>query len=610
MFLFAGAALSAEQAASLKTWHRAGQTFITWKEVKTPLDKDSISCKDLKKLRSEMDKAAKVRYRIYRSTEPIETVDGLKPIAEVRPLTCWNAEFHGIYPKPHHMARRYAVKDGGDPAAPGTGIYVHNPAEEGKAFYAVTISVGGTENKALGDGNRTRQPLEEQKGQGEPVFQREVTKEGFHYVKGAARLRYYVRWEAPPNCAVESKPYDYLVAIPPKEIKPRYVGLHLHCWGGSLEGGYAWWGDAEKGALLVSSNQIPYDWWTGYHELYWQGRAKRKKEIWQKGVVHPYSTTRMLSFLDWVATKWEVDLTKTFVVGNSMGGSGSLMFAIRHPERLAYCRSWVGVHIPARTPRFKGSYEGVYGKVDWGVKFADGTPVWDYYSDAWYLRRYPKKEIGFLSFSNGKDDGAIGWPQAVEFLKALQETKRPHLFMWGMSGHGQRVSLPRNLSQRVMAIETRTDLTLPAFMGCSLDSDPGTATKKPADQIAKEKAEADEWNKAKKKPRKKVDVFDGDPSGQINLYLYWETDDLVDSEEAWEMTVGLIAKAPKDECTVDVTPRRRQKFKPEPGAKLKWTNKAGGREVQSGEATVDENGLFTLDKVKVTKGKNRISVKK
>jgi hypothetical protein len=62
----------------------------------------------------------------------------------------------------------------------------------------------------------------------------------------------------------------------------------------------------------------------------------------------------MLSFLNWVATGWHVDLRRTHVAGNSMGGSGSPMLAIRHADRTA----WAGVHIPAKTPHFKGSYEG------------------------------------------------------------------------------------------------------------------------------------------------------------------------------------------------------------------------------------------------------------
>jgi len=369
------------------------------------------------------------------------------------------------------------------------------------------------------------------------------------------------------------------VAVPPNLAKPAPVGIHLHCWGGSLNGGYGWWYGAENGHLLIASNQIPYDWWTGYHERFFDGPAE--EDAWKQGVVRPYSQTRMFSFLDWVATQWDVDLARTHVAGNSMGGSGAPMFVVRFPERIAWGVSWVGVHNPARTPHFKGSYERVYGKQAWGVKFEDGNSVWDHFCDAWYLKQHPQKEVGLISFSNGKNDGGIGWPQAVEFYRALQETRRPHIFVWGQSGHGQRASLPVSLSDRLMPLDVRTDQSLPAFTGCSLDDDPGDG-----------------------------DPQQGDAKGQVNLYLAWDTEQIVDRADRWEMTVRLIDKAPRDECIVDVTPRRLQQSRLRPGQTVSWTNTPPGasRATQTGQATADEHGLITLEKVRVTQRGNRIAV--
>jgi len=241
----------------------------------------------------------------------------------------------------------------------------------------------------------------------------------------------------------------------------------------------------------------------------------------------------------------------------------------------------VGIHVPAKSPQFAGSYAQVYGPPEWQCRFEDGTPVWDYYSDVWYLRKYPNKEIGLITFSNGKNDGAIGWPQAVEFHRALQETRRPHIFVWGQSGHGQRASMPITLEELVMPIDLRTDQSLPAFTRCSLDDRPGSG-----------------------------DPKDGDAKGQSNLYLFWETKDIVDRPDRWEITVGLIEKAPRGECTADITPRRLQQFKAAPGEGVKWTNTslADGRLIQSGEARAGALGLVTLEKVQIAKGKNRIVV--
>ena len=573
-------ACAADQVMGLKARHAAGQTFLTWKEAAPPTIQEPISEKDIRALKRDLGKTAKVRYRICRSDKPIASLDGLTPIAEVPPLTCWNADFHGGSDNPKHTASRYVVEEGKEPLPHGTGLYVHSPKQEGKAYYAVTVSLDGKESTSLGEPNALKEAVTETVGQGAPVLQRTEKPKSFNYVE-APTLHYYVRWEAPPNCSEESRPYDYVVGIPPRFSEPAPVGIHLHCWGASLNGGYGWWFNAEKGALLIASNQIPYDWWTGYHELYWKGQ--RKKEEWQKGVVHPYSTTRLLSFLDWAATKWKVDLTRIHVGGSSMGGAGAPMFAIRYPEKIAWAIGWVGVHVPAKTPQFKGSYAGVYGEPEWGVKFEDGTPVWDHYNDVWYLKQHPEKEIGFISFSNGKNDGAIGWPQAVEFFRAVQETRRPHLFTWGMGGHGERAHVPITLGERVMPIDIRLDQSLPAFTNCSLDDNPGSG-----------------------------DPKDGDSKGQANAYLYWETKDIVDEAARWEMTVGLSDKAPKDECTADITPRRRQAFKTKPGDKVKWTNTSlrENKAVQSGEAAADPHGLITIEKATVTKGKNRIEVTK
>ena len=61
-----------------------------------------------------------------------------------------------------------------------------------------------------------------------------------------------------------------------------------------------------------------------------------------------------------------------------------------------------------------------------------------------------------------------------------------------------------------------------------------------------------------------------------------------------------------------MTPRRLQKLKVRPGKRLNWTNRsvAGGKVVQTGTAEADRWGLVTLKDVKVTKGKNRLQLRR
>jgi hypothetical protein len=232
----------------------------------------------------------------------------------------------------------------------------------------------------------------------------------------------------------------------------------------------------------------------------------------------------------------------------------------------------------------KESYEQVYGLLAWQLKYQDGrTPAFTYFNDNWFLRQDPGRETPLICFSNGKNDTNIGWPQALDFWKALQETRRPHVFVWGLEGHGQRALLagPRR-SERELSLDVRLDRTLPAFSNSSLDDNPGNG-----------------------------DLKDGALAGQSNLYLYWSDTTITDEPARWAMDLLVSADAPKDSCTVDVTPRRCQRFKPRPGAKLVWANTAlaTAKVVDSGEALVDRWGLVTVPKVVVSRQGNRLSLR-
>ncbi|KKL07502.1 hypothetical protein LCGC14_2585390, partial [marine sediment metagenome] len=373
---------------------------------------------------------------------------------------------------------------------------------------------------------------------------------------------------------------------------PAPLDLILHCWGSNLYGkggAFSWhgWQDKTRG-IGVASNQIPYDWWTCYHE------NKGTWKPWTEGVNRNFTSTRLLAFVEWVGGKWAVDRTRLCVSGESMGGSGSTFTPIRYPKLFAYAYSAVGIHNPAaiKGSGFYESYAGNVGEMKADLKHAGGMGVWDYLNDPLLVRRDPAGDLPFIGFGNGKNDHGIGWPHAVDLAKALQEARQPHAVIWRLRGHGSGSFYPR--------IRFRTDQSLPAFTGCSLDGDMGTATKLkeaipfklPWGQIAK-------------------DIYDGDHEGQINNYLRWKTDDVVDEPSRWEMTVYLTGGkggAPKEACTVNITPRRLQKLKVAPGQTFGWTNTSvkDSKQVQAGTAKADRLGLVTLEKVTVTTGHNRI----
>jgi hypothetical protein len=459
----------------------------------------------------------------------------------------------------------------------------------------------GRESRAVTPGlNATSEAVEESVGPGAPVLQLASRPSSFHQQSNPV-LDFYTRWEAPPNSAVESLPVDYLVAVPENCPKPAPCGLHLAGLGNGEMGGYGWWQYYDGGSILVASNPVPMDGWSGHHEKFWAYSRRPapdpgRQAAFTAGDVKPYTQNRLVSFLDWAGPRYDIDRSRMFVTGSAEGGSGAVMLAIARPEEFAFCNSWVGGYSPAAASWFKPSYERAYGREDWGTEAEDGSSPWSYFDDSERLLKDPAVEVPLLILANGKDDRDAGWPQAAILAEVLQITRQPHIFSWSMQGQAARTRLPISLSDAPpMMLNLKSDQSLPAFTRCSLDDNYGSG------------AELSPPRRFELRPgRFKTDFYDGDHEGQLNQYLFWETADIVDESGRWEMTIGLIPQAPKDDCAVDVTPRRTRKFNPSPGIMVDWVNLSGGREVQRGQAVVDEYGLVTIPKVSVGKGGNRL----
>jgi hypothetical protein len=161
----------------------------------------------------------------------------------------------------------------------------------------------------------------------------------------------------------------------------------------------------------------------------------------------------------------------------------------------------------------------------------------------------------------------------------------------------------RAISDRAIVI--RRNQSLPALGNCSLDDNLGEG-----------------------------DINSGVAFGQVNGYLLWDTESIVDRSGQWEMTLRLDDSAPLDECTVDLTPRRCQAFRPRAGERFRWTctflplqakdqeekvaspaeeltaRLAAGRPLGGGSLTADEWGLVTIAQMRMLKGAQRVVIQR
>ena len=174
----------------------------------------------------------------------------------------------------------------------------------------------------------------------------------------------------------------------------------------------------------------------------------------------------------------------------------------------------------------------------------------------------------------------MGWPPFPRFVRALIDTKRAFCM--------QSPAIAQAMSAGLITF--RRDRSVPAFGNCSLDDNIGEG-----------------------------ELGSGRAFGQINGYLVWESDTIVDEPGLYGITVWLWdgdrhgrGRAPLDACTVDLTPRKCQKFKPKPGQGFSWTNLtlADGKDVRSGKVQADKHGLVTLEKLRITKGRHRILIRR
>lgn len=593
-----------KQVTGLQAFHRSGQTFIVWNGIENygePLPEGKVPGgllqAEFKKKYEALKKAEKngrkLTYRIYRSDKPINsnTIKSAELIAEAQPLSVYYPYHLGMYWYEDSFSKsivpRLAVEPGNS-LEDGQEVYVHTVKKTGKSYYAVVASINGKSNFLISESNSIKEPVIEQTADPEPVLQRIQKldkKQHYMYQFGPAEIRYYMQWVGEPYSNMP-RGYEWAVVIPDSynRNKPAVLQLSLHGWGATLDGGTYWY-DVKPSTIRISTvNYTPQDWWYGYRKTL--GRAKLSKD----DVVYNYTELRLMHFINWVKKNWQIDDNLVFIEGQSMGGAGAMSFGMKNGDVFSYANSWVGIGSWRNSTYFRKGESDKWGDIDEltnynAVKFDDWMDL------SWWLRKYPQTDTPFLSFANGKNDGQIGWLQAVITVKALQETKRPFVFLWGMQGHGQRAKFM--MDSEIMALNK----SIPAFRNCLLDDNIGTGSKMNTPQkfTSREGKVLDDW-------------YDGDSAGQINAYLMWGG--VREEEKEYEITVFLTKEAPKDTCTVDITSRRTQKFKAKHGEKFRWVNVdlRSNKEIQSGEVIADKWGLITIEGLRINKIKNRIKI--
>ncbi len=217
------------QASGLRVVHRKGQSFITWTEINKIISKQKVLWAEFEEtFKKHSGPRQDTFYRIYRSEKPITAANlpEAQLIDEIWPLSGYDVRLHqhvvrgenwvGLDPEVWVM--RYCISDPpagelppngefrgrkewlGEQLPLHTGLYVHQPAKAGTAYYAVTVVAGGVENtRDTTDANSLAKPVQESVGPGEPILYRWLNQDtGPRRDRIPRETQFFVYWAAPP----------------------------------------------------------------------------------------------------------------------------------------------------------------------------------------------------------------------------------------------------------------------------------------------------------------------------------------------------------------------------------------------------------------------------
>jgi len=588
--------------SGLRAIHHDGQTFLTWKEHEDVLAEfDAATIENMEKKLLPLRGKREVTYRAYASERPItaRTLGRAVLIAEVpfvlsmyyldsvRTIEHPSAE-HGEGGTPFVGGARakrdvvpaYVVAKGEKPLPRGSGLYVRTITRPGKTYYAVVTAVNGREAvgpRSISAGNSLPQAVAERPAPPIPVLQ------SSQEVASHERDR--------PGWTVST--YNYWLEFPYANV-PRQLAVATRESLGLAPG--------EKGELCVNLGFYgsqpafvarqrgggdvtlcpPWD----QDDSMLQGRHECVGTLrsYEQGVVHNWGQRRTLALVQWAQREFPVDPQRVTAVGQFA------LWAVRHGSVFSVVTADAyGNFSKGREAQKHGP---MWGPAPYGSKNWLGINQWEYMNLCKWIRDNPTVEMPYLvlrptSASHVGDMGPWAWP---EVYRALHDTKRAFTARHGGVWSGTP------LAGTIMPAKIRRDQSLPAFGNCSLDGMPGDGDMSNNGGVGS----------------------DGDVVADLNGFLLWDPDTIVDEPDRWQMTVYLYAGdpkynrpgAPEDSCTVDLTPRRCQRFKAQPGQRFSWTNTslADGKVIQSGVASADQFGLVTMENLTILKGKNQIQL--
>jgi pimeloyl-ACP methyl ester carboxylesterase len=429
------------------------------------------------------------------------------------------------------------------------------------------------------------------------------------------------------NAAKNGAPHVFAVFQPadglPAEPYPAVVCLH----GGGPQGSY--WAYAPNSIHYRNTGNVPVNGvtiafddrlyisnngtvntdrpsnWFGWHT---QMTTLTASVTPANAIVVPYTLRRLIWTLDWLlqSSSYNIDSTRIAIMGNSMGGTGTLLLSRWKPERFSAATAFVPPHYTPET----GSR--LFGNTQTNLKTTEIGPdgdtlrVNDFFDPAIRIsatqRDYPITRI-----YRGRCDEAAEWgSQHIQLYNQLNNIGMGIHLYWDNRDHtasdwtvdDPQTSCP-DLGQWVSPV--RTARASAGYQGRykSNHSYPGFFNDDQNIGVPGRQPELGNGNPS-----------NGDPWGTWGGYFDWDVNTVVDSTQRWECTVFLIGQAPvaidnfqRDSAISSISVRKPNFFKPLPSTLLNWRllDINDNMVLQSGTTQPGIDGVVSIDGLKIFK---------
>ena len=444
----------------LSAFCREGQTFLSWQE-------DGSNW-----------------YYVYASDKPLNQTKGLRWIAKIpngsNRFRFPNVKHQGSRGKGYKKlfkgkpwSTRIQIEDADDASKclpDGTGLFVRTLKGDGQTYYAVA-SQEGAEVKA-GVSSLAKSVMEKQGLPGATLIYKE---KHLHY------FVYFTDFDVWNSDRIDDHMHGYAhvftASIPAESIlKPAPLTVRLHAysaWGGVFMP-YSY--PINRGVSIALID---------YSLTWWFGHGENLEQLGEQpaGKVVNYAEQRVTQVTRWVISNpknfpAEIDPERVYVMGGSMGGSGTNYMTCRQGDLFTAGSASKGYSNWSLSPNITpfpngkrvnvwlGDFEGKYGSLKENLPTnLDGKRVYDVLNlPSWVS--HPRANVGYLETGNGTADAVIPFWGVATFWDALEKGKHPYSSAWIMQGHsGQMGSGAPNKYYML-----RSDESIPALANASCNS--------------------------------------------------------------------------------------------------------------------------------------------